>query len=125
MMRLTLRGPRGRTTVAVPELPVTLSADVTERIVLDVGQPHAEQSYRGVPLDLTWSDDAYQLTLTPRGPLPATGSRGPQPGPIKQRVDVRLPPELAEWLRSQSGGASATVERLVREARGEQTERGE
>ena len=33
----------------------------------------------------------------------------------RQRIDIRLPPPLIEWLKSQ-GGITETIERLVRQA---------
>jgi hypothetical protein len=42
---------------------------------------------------------------------------GPVPGPPTAKYTVLLEPELAEWAKTQPGGLSELVRRLLREAR--------
>lgn len=47
--------------------------------------------------------------------------RGRPEGPETKRYQVLLEPEEAEWAKSQSGGLSETIRKLIRQAKEKET----
>ncbi len=75
-----------------------------------------------VDLDLRGSDQDIVQRLDPAADCTSTESPNRAPGPGRPRLgvvsrEVSLLPRHWDWLKSQRGGASATLRRLVDEAR--------
>ncbi len=76
-----------------------------------------------VDLDLRGSDDEIVARLAPSRPAEATDAECARPaGPGRPRLgvvsrEVSLLPRHWDWLKTQRGGASATLRRLVDDAR--------
>lgn len=115
MLTVTLRSAsRGTLTrVQVPALPATLSAEVTGRVLRDLGGlPDGPQAHGGYEL-VAWPirDGRLQLAATD---TPASAHRPGKPsrGPMV-RLSLAVPEDVAEWLRAR-GNVSRAVEALVR-----------
>ena len=103
--RRLVAGPLGEVALAVK---ATLAADSTVQVlVLD------DETGRVVDLDLRGSDAEILARLAP-GEAPRGRGR-PKLGVTAR--EVTLLPRQWEWLSAQPGGASATLRRLVDEAR--------
>ena len=83
-----------------------------------------------VDLDLRGSDQDIVQRLGPAAECTSTESPNRAPGPGRPRLgivsrEVSLLPRHWDWLKSQRGGASATLRRLVDEARNQSRGRDE
>lgn len=124
MLTIILRSQkRGtQTRVQVASLPCTLSAEVTRRVLADLGgNPDGPQSHAGRVLDVgTWHERLdngpgdWLLTLSLTGELSTTHRPGPRAGTAtKVKITLSLAPDVIDWLRMQPN-ISAAVEALVR-----------
>jgi len=74
-----------------------------------------DETGRQIDFDLRGSDDEIIARLNPMEPPARTGRGRPKLGVIPR--EVTLLPRHWEWLAEQPGGASATLRRLIDEAR--------
>jgi hypothetical protein len=97
-------------------------ADVAKaaKIAHDAGEPHLlifdDQTGRPVELDLRGSPEDVTRRLPPAVPAARNPTRGRPKLGVTAR-EITLLPSHWEWLADQPGGASATLRRLVDEAR--------
>jgi hypothetical protein len=115
MLTVTLRSQsRGTLTrVQVPALPATLSADVTARVLRDLGgAPDGEQAHGGLVLDVGELYDGTLVIASTDTPTSAHRPGKPSRGPMV-RLSLAVPEDVAEWLRAR-GNVSRAVEALVR-----------
>lgn len=96
-----------------------LTAPLTDTLTLLYAQPRAglltfdDRTGRSVDFDLSGTLDDVLARHTPE--TPRTGPGRPKLGVVSR--EVSLLPRHWEWLERQRGGASATLRRLIDEAR--------
>jgi hypothetical protein len=106
---------RGTTTrvAGIKSLPATLSAEVTARVLRDLGGvPDGLQSHGGLVLDVGELYDGTLVIASTNTPTSAHRPGRPSRGPMV-RLSLAVPEDVAAWLRAR-GNVSRAVDALAR-----------